>query len=139
MNPSPHSWRMSRIPSKGNKTTEELFATLLRAEHIFGWRRHVDLAGRPDFALRKARIAIFIDGCFWHGCRKCNKNPKSNNAFWAQKFAYNRKRASIVNRELRRDGWLVLRIWEHQLRFPDRAIARVRSLLALRAACSERK
>lgn len=129
MNVSAHSWRMSRIPSRGNKTTEARFASLLRAEHISGWRRHIDLIGRPDFSFKEARLAVFVDGCFWHGCRKCKKFPKSNEAFWTQKIAYNRKRASEVNRELRREGWSVLRIWEHQLLSPDKVIARIRELL----------
>lgn len=129
MNPSAHSWRMSRISSRGNRTTEVRFASLLRLEHITGWRRHINLVGKPDFAFRQARIAIFIDGCFWHGCRACNKVPKSHEIFWARKFAYNRERARQVNRELKRRGWYVLRIWEHQLRSPANVIARLRELL----------
>ena len=126
---SPHSWRMSRVRSEGNQTTEATFATLLRAAHIVGWRRHVNVLGKPDFAFKSERVAIFLDGCFWHGCPKCNKSPQSNRAFWAEKFAYNRLRATKVNRELRRQGWVVYRIWEHQLKSPTRVIARLRKIL----------
>jgi DNA mismatch endonuclease, patch repair protein len=64
----------------------------------------------------KLRLAVFVDGCFWHGCPRCYSEPKSNRMFWRRKIATNRKRALIVNRTLRQCGWKVLRIWQHELK-----------------------
>jgi DNA mismatch endonuclease (patch repair protein) len=155
---------MSRIRGRGNRDTELALAKLLRANGITGWRRHVliratvesswlsvesrkrgrnpqpstinpQLAVRPDFVFRKSRTAIFVDGCFWHGCPKHCKyakwltrsvtagNPASpknglrrtGRAFWRRKLVGNKTRDRVVNRVLRRAGWRVLRIWEHEL------------------------
>ena len=75
------------------------------------------LTVRPDFVFRAARLAVFVDGCFWHGCPRHGTRPKGNAAFWRRKFAANRARDRRVNRALRRAGWRVLRIWEHTLRW----------------------
>ena len=71
---------MAAIRSRGNKDTELKLATILRAAHITGWRRHQPIPGRPDFVFRRARLAIFVDGCFWHGCPKHGRKPGSNRA-----------------------------------------------------------
>ncbi|MBX3731229.1 MAG: hypothetical protein KF791_01400 [Verrucomicrobiae bacterium] len=71
---------------------------------------------RPDFVFRQVRLAVFVDGCFWHGCPKHATQPKGNAAFWRRKLAANRARDRRVNRVLRAAGWCVLRIWEHELR-----------------------
>jgi DNA mismatch endonuclease (patch repair protein) len=71
---------------------------------------------RPDFVFLKSRTAIFVDGCFWHGCPKHGTQPKGNRVFWRRKFSANKKRDVLVTRTLRRAGWRVLRIWEHALR-----------------------
>ncbi|MGH7976930.1 MAG: DNA mismatch repair protein Vsr [Limisphaerales bacterium] len=60
-------------------------------------------------------MAIFVDGCFWHGCPKHGTQPKGNRAFWRRKLAANRKRDRVVNRTLRQNRWHILRIWEHAL------------------------
>ncbi len=70
---------------------------------------------RPDFVFPKSRTAVFVDGCFWHGCPKHGTQPKGNRAFWKNKFARNIARDLLVTRTLRRAGWRVLRIWEHEL------------------------
>ena len=127
---------MSRIRSRGNKATELPLAKLLRRHGITGWRRHVEIRGRaalpsgpkigaarrrpafrvkPDFVLPKLKLAIFVDGCFWHGCPKHATKPKNNRAFWQRKLTANQQRDRIVNRALRAQGWRVLRIWEHAL------------------------
>lgn len=147
---------MSRIRSRGNKDTELALAKVFRAEGITGWRRHVVIRGRaallrgpnlkaaqqrrptsrevfrvrPDFVFPKLRLAVFVDGCFWHGCPKHATQPKGNAAFWRRKFAMNKARDRLVTRTLRRDGWRVLRIWEHELKKPARVIAKVRKALA---------
>ena len=117
---------MSKIRSRGNKETEIVLAKLLRQHKLTGWRRHPNVFGRPDFVFRKLKLALFVDGCFWHGCPKHSTLPKNNRAFWRKKFARNRARDRLVNRTLRREGFrrrseamagqgTVLRFWEHEL------------------------
>ena len=107
------SQNMSAIRSKGNKTTELAFLKLLKENHITGWRRHLKtLPGKPDFAFPKQKFAVFIDGCFWHGCPKCYKRPKSNKEYWDGKVTKNRERDKRVNKILKAKGWRVLRFWE---------------------------
>jgi DNA mismatch endonuclease (patch repair protein) len=106
---------MSRIRSHGNKDTELVLAKLFRRHGITGWRRNQRIFGKPDFVFRKARLAVFVDGCFWHRCPKHCRMPKSNRGFWRRKFFSNRRRDRLVNRTLRKAGWRVLRIWEHDL------------------------
>ena len=74
------------------------------------------LTVRPDFIFPKSRMAVFVDGCFWHGCPKHGTRPKGNALFWRRKFAANKARDVRVNRALRRAGWRVLRVWEHDLK-----------------------
>lgn len=106
---------MSRIRGRGNKDTEIVLAALLRRNRIVGWRRHHAIFGRPDFVFAKLRLAIFVDGCFWHGCPRHATQPKNNAAFWMKKLAGNRARDRLVSRTLRAKGWRVMRIWEHDL------------------------
>lgn len=90
-------------------------ARTLRASGLRGWRRHQELPGTPDFVWRSERVALFTDGCFWHGCPRCYKAPRHNRSFWAQKVSGNRDRDERVNRALTRLGWRVLRVWECQV------------------------
>ena len=69
---------------------------------------------KPDFVFRQARLALFVDGCFWHGCPKHATKPANNRLFWEKKLAGNQTRDRVVNRALRRAGWRVIRIWEHE-------------------------
>ena len=107
---------MSRIRGRGNKDTELALIRVFRAQQITGWRRHRPLFGKPDFVFPKLRLAVFVDGCFWHGCPKHATKPRTNAAFWKRKFAVNKKRDRLVSQTLRKAGWRVLRIWEHELR-----------------------
>ncbi len=110
------SKNMSAIRSKGNKSTELAFLELLKENKIKGWRRHLkSVYGRPDFAFPKQRLAIFIDGCYWHGCKRCYVRPKTNKKFWDKKILSNKKRDNKVNKILKEKGWKVLRVWEHQI------------------------
>ena len=106
---------MSRIRGRGNKDTELALMKLLRQHGITGWRRNQNVFGKPDFLFRRNRLALFVDGCFWHGCHKHCKIPAGNRAFWKKKFTANKTRDRRVNRELRKLGWRVVRIWEHDL------------------------
>ena len=116
---------MSRIRSRGNRQTEIFFASLLRANHITGWRRHLAITGRPDFTFKEHRVAVFIDGCFWHCCPRCGNMPANNRKFWKLKLAGNRKRDARVSRALRAEGWKILRVWEHDLKRPEIVLKRL--------------
>jgi len=122
---------MARIRSHGNKATELRLIRLMRCAHITGWRRQYPLYGKPDSVFPKSRLAVFVDGCFWHGCLRCYHEPKSNSMFWRNKIATNRRRALHVNRSLRENGWKVLRIWQHELRVNHEQHLLLRLLSAL--------
>lgn len=109
------SKNMAAIRSKGNESTEAAFLSLLKTNKIRGWRRHYPIEGNPDFAFPKDKVAIFIDGCFWHGCKKCMVQPKSNAKFWKSKIEQNKNRDRKVNRALKKSGWKILRVWEHEI------------------------
>jgi len=121
---------MAAIRSHGNKDTELKLVAILRAAHITGWRRHQSLPGHPDFAFRRSRLAVFVDGCFWHGCRWHCRMPKSRTDFWIPKIARNKKRDREVNMLLRERGWRIFRIWEHSLKDPGRVAATLHAALA---------
>ncbi|MFH0991456.1 MAG: very short patch repair endonuclease [bacterium] len=106
---------MSHIRAYGNKETELALAKLLRVNGVTGWRRHEKLLGKPDFVFRESRLAVFVDGCFWHCCPKHSNMPLNNRLFWRKKLNANKKRDVFVNKELRKQGWRVVRIWEHDL------------------------
>jgi DNA mismatch endonuclease (patch repair protein) len=117
---------MARIRSCGNTNTELALIRIFRAERITGWRRQLRLGEaarqrrptfrvKPDFVFPKLKLAVFVDGCFWHACPKHATKPRSNAAFWRKKFASNKARDRLVTRTLRRAGWRVLRLWEHEL------------------------
>ena len=106
---------MAAIRSRRNRTTELALATAFRRAEIKGWRRHLPLPGRPDFAFPEFKVAVFVDGCFWHGCAKHGRIPKSNVDYWKRKLLRNKKRDSANTRALRSLGWKVIRLWEHQV------------------------
>jgi DNA mismatch endonuclease (patch repair protein) len=123
---------MSLIRGKGNKETEHALMTLLKQNRITGWRRHLPLPGKPDFAFPKHKVAVFVDGCFWHGCPKCYTRPKTNRKFWDKKRKDNLARDKRVNLQLRRQGWKVIRIWQHALKkSPEACLKRIRSVIPL--------
>ena len=106
---------MSRIKGRGNKATELRLIGIFKTRRITGWRRHWPMEGKPDFVFPMLRLAVFVDGCFWHGCPLHATQPKSNSAFWETKLARNQARDRYVTRALRAQGWRVLRVWEHEL------------------------
>lgn len=122
---------MSRVKGRGNKLTELRLVALFRANKIVGWRRNSRLFGRPDFIFLEARVAVFVDGCFWHGCPRHGTVPATNREFWARKLKRNRNRDRLVNRTLREKGWKLLRIWQHEFLEPEKVVRRIeRSLRA---------
>ncbi|MFA6469825.1 MAG: very short patch repair endonuclease [Bacteroidota bacterium] len=80
--------------------------------------------GKPDFVLFKKKIAIFTDSCFWHSCRYHYSIPKTNKKYWIRKLNNNKKRDIIVNRKLKQEGWIVVRIWEHQIKNDFQKVAK---------------
>ena len=120
---------MSRIRGKGNRSTEIKLLKLFREHGITGWRRHRPLPGKPDFVFPEQRLAIFVDGCFWHGCPRCYIKPKQNAKFWREKIGGNIKRDRKVSRQLRAEGWSVCRIWECRLKKTDSVIRRIERML----------
>jgi len=118
---------MSRVRSTGNATTEKRLASLLRAAGVAGWRRHQPLPGHPDFVWNKTKVAVFVDGCFWHS-HDCGRNvtPRTNAIAWRNKIKRNQARDRWTNRVLRQLGWRVVRVWECRLtRDPDRCVRRI--------------
>lgn len=90
---------------------------------------------RPDFVFTQPKLAVFVDGCFWHGCSQCRRNlkPKTNRSFWNSKIEANRSRDRRNSRNLRAKGWRVIRIWEHSLKANlAKPIDSIRSMLIRR-------
>ena len=119
LSPEERQAAMRAVKSKGTSIERRLFATLA-GMHISGWKKNdLQTPGKPDVVFPDQHIAIFIDGCFWHGCPVCaHKKPASNEKYWDEKIERNRRRARSVNRILRSRGWMILRLWEHDLRNP---------------------
>jgi DNA mismatch endonuclease (patch repair protein) len=107
---------------------------MLRARGISGWQMHrSDIPGKPDFFFPESRIAMFIDGCFWHMCPRCSRLPKQNESFWRQKLTSNVRRDHRIRRALNRAGIRVIRLWEHDLeRISNRCNSVLSSLKVLR-------
>lgn len=129
---------MARILPRGNERTELALVRLFRRYRIVGWRRHFPVFGNADFVFPKQRVAVFVDGCFWHGCPKHATQPASNRAFWEKKLARNKARDRSVHRALRQRGWCVLRIWQHELSEPEKAVRRILKALAPRPTLGDR-
>jgi DNA mismatch endonuclease (patch repair protein) len=130
--PAQRSFNMSRI--RGKDTGPELaLARRLEAKGL-AWEGHArDLPGRPDFVFRDVRVAVFVDGDFWHGWRFAAWRHKLTPA-WEAKIAATRKRDQRARRALRHQGWVVIRIWEHQLKAdPAKCVRRIRQRLERRA------
>ena len=106
---------MSSIRACGNKDTEVALMQLIRRQGITGWRRHLRVFGKPDFAFQKLKLAVFVDGCFWHACPKHSNLPVNNRSFWKRKLEANKRRDRLVTRTLRSQNWQVCRVWEHEL------------------------
>jgi DNA mismatch endonuclease, patch repair protein len=132
LTPTERSALMSRVRSKGNASTEKRVVNIMRRQKISGWRRHLKLPGTPDFVFSKVRVALFIDGCFWHGCPRCHRQPRSNASYWSKKVARNKARDQRARRKLRNMGWSVLGIWEHALADELAVTARIKRYLSLR-------
>ncbi len=106
---------------------------LRRLLHARGMRYRVTwpIPGLPrrtvDIAFTRARIAVFVDGCFWHGCPEHATSPTANGVWWAAKLSANRERDRTTTEHLRENGWTVVRMWEHEE--PDHVAAHIEHLI----------
>lgn len=109
---------MASVRGRGNRSTEQVIVAFLEFKGVAGWVTHPkDILGRPDIYFPDLRLAVFVDGCFWHGCPACKRNlPSTRAEFWAAKIAGNRRRDAMVTRVLRANGVVVTRVREHSLR-----------------------
>lgn len=122
------SWNMAQIKGKDTKPEVLVRSMLHRAGYRF--RKNVKgLPGKPDIVLPKYRTVIFVHGCFWHRHKSCKDatTPKTNKAFWNQKFARNVSNDRKHARELKKLGWKVVTVWECQLKKPERVIQRLKN------------
>jgi DNA mismatch endonuclease (patch repair protein) len=122
--------RMRRIARRDTDCELRLRSRL----HSLGLRYRVDhlirgIGTKPDIVFKRAKLAIFIDGCYWHGCPKHGTIPKTNTAFWLEKIKGNRDRDERLTQSLVLAGWLVLRLWSHESL--DVMVDRVRVALRL--------
>jgi DNA mismatch endonuclease (patch repair protein) len=117
---------MRAVPAKNTSVEVEL-RKLLWAAGLRGYRLHDErVPGHPDVIFPSARVAVFVDGCFWHGCSKCYRQPKSNKKYWRMKVQRNRDRDERVTAACRQQGWDVVRTWEHEIKgSPGRVTRRI--------------
>jgi DNA mismatch endonuclease (patch repair protein) len=116
LKPDDRKRTMQAVKSKGTRLEKRLFA-MLTGLGISGWKKNVqNITGKPDVAFLNQKIAIFVDGCFWHGCPHCQRKlPQTNRAYWERKINRNIELAKFYNEQLNLEGWTVIRIWEHEL------------------------
>lgn len=107
---------MSHVKSSHNASTEEKLIAVFRVYGFKGWRRKYKVFGKPDFVFHREKVAVFVDGCFWHGHNCRNTSPKQNEEFWRRKISKNMERDEAVTKHLEKLGWTVLRIWECELK-----------------------
>jgi DNA mismatch endonuclease Vsr len=122
---------MAAVRSRGCASTEGALRWALVRGAIRGWRMNArDLKGKPDFVFDRQSLAVFVDGCHWHGCPTCFRQPRTNIEYWKKKINRNKARDRAVTSFLRRNGWRVLRVWEHELRMsPAKVILGIRRQL----------
>jgi len=111
---------MRRVKSQKNKPTELQLIEVFKEQHIIGWRRNYKVKGHPIFVFPKQRIAVFVDGCFWHGHDCRNTRPSDNQSYWQKKRERNVERDKATTAQFEARGWTVLRIWECELKKKNR-------------------
>jgi DNA mismatch endonuclease (patch repair protein) len=134
LSPGDRQKTMRAVKSKGTKLERALFA-MLAGMRLSGWRQNAsDILGKPDAVFNARKTAIFVDGCFWHGCPICQRKlPQTNHEYWARKITRNVEHAQDCNQQLSAAGWAVVRIWEHEItdaRNRQEIRARIRSAIA---------
>ena len=113
---------MRLVKSKNNKSTELRLIEYFNQNNIKGWRRNYKIKGKPDFVFCIKRLAVFCDGCFWHGHNCRNIKPKNNKEYWEKKIEKNIKRDKEISKYLENLGWKVLRVWECELKRKNKSL-----------------
>jgi DNA mismatch endonuclease Vsr len=121
---------MRAVPAK-NTSVELLLRKALSAAGVRGYRTHAaKVPGNPDIVFGRLKVAVFVDGCFWHGCPRCYRAPSTNQTYWRMKVQRNQDRDKAVTAQCSNQGWTVVRIWEHDIaRNPDLAAKKVISTI----------
>ena len=115
---------MKSVKSSGNKSTELKLISFFKVNGITGWRRKYTVKGHPDFVFIEKRIAVFVDGCFWHGHNCRNIRPKDNEDYWNRKRIRNVAHDQDVTNMFSKRGWTVIRIWECELKKKNESMLR---------------
>lgn len=138
--PAKRSQVMAAIKGARNRSTELRMIELFRLHGIKGWRRNARVFGRPDFVFPKLRLAVFVDGDFWHGHPTRFQLPRTRREFWRAKITLNRARDRVVTKTLRSKGWRVLRVWESSLirKLQHRTILHLARIMAAAVSSSAR-
>jgi DNA mismatch endonuclease Vsr len=127
--PESRSRTMAAIRGKNTRSTEIALRMALVRSKLSGWRLHAaELLGKPDVIFPNERVVVFVDGCFWHGCKDCGHIPKTRSSFWSAKIMRNKLRDRKATRRLRQQGLKVIRIWEHSLDDPITARKAIRKI-----------
>lgn len=113
---------MKQVRSKNNKSTELKLIQIFNENHIVGWRRNYPVKGHPDFVFLDSKVAVFVDGCFWHGHDCRNTRPSDNAEYWAKKRERNIRHDKETTALFEQRGWTVIRIWECELKKKNRDI-----------------
>lgn len=106
---------MGNVKARGNKSTELKLIKMFKEHGLTGWKRNYPVKGKPDFVFLPQRVAIFVDGCFWHGCKEHCRIPSSNQGYWLAKINRNKERDITTTASFQKRNWKVIRIWEHEL------------------------
>ena len=106
---------MKSVHSKNNKSTEIKLIKVFEDNGITGWKRNYKVKGHPDFVFLDKKVAIFVDGCFWHGHDCRNTRPADNAEYWDKKRERNIKHDKEITLRFEQRGWKVIRIWECEL------------------------
>ena len=128
---------MQKVKSKKNKSTELRLIDIFKQNGITGWKRNYPVKGHPDFVFLKEKVAVFVDGCFWHGHDCRNTRPAENKEYWQKKCERNMKHDNDVTAMFEARGWKVLRIWECELKKRNETIL-VEKIQSILSRSSER-
>lgn len=129
--PQERSRIMGNVKARGNKSTELKLRKLFKDHGITGWKRNYPVKGKPDFVFLSQRVAIFVDGCFWHGCKDHCRIPSSNQDYWIAKINRNKERDIETTANFRERNWKVIRIWEHELKrdYLEKVIGKIKEIV----------
>jgi DNA mismatch endonuclease (patch repair protein) len=139
LSPSQRSQLMSRIRGLNTGPERALFQAL--GARRLKYKKHVkDLPGRPEAVFPESRVVVFVDGCFWHGCRWHYRPPRTNRSYWSKKLKANVARDRAQSKALRDTGWTVIRLWEHTVVADSaQAVWKIEKVVSARCASAKRR